>query len=237
MTVSFHGYLDWIDVQSDLPQQICCSIAPSIQLHSDIYRLLACSTISLGYLLVHPEQIGNKVIIQNHMGRSPAASVPAAMWELNRKGKAISPSIARAPLPTYWDAKSKTRFAASSLQRKKEERNAERASWKIDCRSGSRFQSYRSEREREKERKQSGMRRLLYHIMSPDDSAPDSLISLPDKPPPSYCSFPFFFFPVRWESTHSGLVPWIAHYIVDKEIYGLFLLYTNHIRFWVQRIT
>lgn len=39
------------------------------------------------------------------------------------------------------------------------------------------------------------------------------------------------FFPVRWESTHSGLVPWIAHYIVDKDIYGLFLLYTNHIKF------
>lgn len=45
------------------------------------------TTTSLRDLLLHPQQVGNKVITQNHAGRSPAASMPDVMWELNRKGK------------------------------------------------------------------------------------------------------------------------------------------------------
>lgn len=169
------------------------NIAPSFRLHSyqtDIYRLLACATISLRYLLVHPEQIGNKVIIQNHTGRSPAASVPAAMWELNRNGKAISPSIACALLP-HIEMLNQKHALLLFLCKEREKKNAGKASWKIDCRSGSRFQSYRSESERKGE---SSLGWDGFYIILCHQTTQHLILSsaYQTNPFPSCCSFPFF---------------------------------------------
>lgn len=207
VTVTFHGYLDWIDEQSDLPQQIRRNIAPSFRLHSyrtDIYRLLACATISLGYLLVHPEQIGNKVIIQNRTGRSPAASVPAAMWELNRNGKAISPSIART-LPPHIEMLNQKHTLLFFLCNEREKKMKEGLAGKSIV-AVAHVSSHIGVRERE-----SSLGWDDFYIILCHQTTPHLILSsaYQTNPFPSCCSFPFVS--VRWESTHAGLVHLIAH--------------------------